>query len=90
MKHRDKSSFARVDHDPMRLTSFGDDSTETSFGDDSTEPPAPENFIDDALVDGGAEALKPCLSPVEMRTPTAAGGLLPAGAASTAMRTIFL
>ena len=41
----------------------------------------------DALVDKGAAAPKPCLSPVERHT-TAAGGLLPAGTASTAMRTI--
>ena len=165
-KHGDKSSFARVDHDPMRLTSFGDDSTElpapekivgdtlvdesvqapkpclslkhearqphlateadvelgtkarkrmedvsenrmkhgnkgfsarvdhdpihlTSFGDYSTEPPAPEKSIDDAPVDGGAERPKQCLPPVEMRMSAAAGGLLPPGAASTAMRTIF-
>ena len=77
--HRDKSSFARVDHDPMCLTSFGDD---------SSEPPA-LSCKDGALVDKGAEVPKPCLSHVEMRTPPVAGGLLPAGTASTAMRNIF-
>ena len=43
----------------------------------------------DALVDRGAEELRPCPSPAEMRTLTAAGGLLLAGTASTAMRTTF-
>ena len=38
---------------------------------------------DDAMVDRGAEAPKPCLSPEEMRTLTAADDLLPAGTAST-------
>ena len=32
---------------------------------------------------------KPCLSPVEMRTRTAAGGLLPAGKASTATKITY-
>ena len=59
-----------------------------SFGDDSTEPSALP-CRDDAMVDKDAEAPKLCLSPVEIRTPTAAGGLFPAGTASTAMRTIF-
>ena len=49
-KHGDKSSSARVDHDPMRLTSFGGD---------STEPPDPEKSIGDAMVDEGTEAPKP-------------------------------
>ena len=40
------SSSALVDHDPMRLTSFGDDSTE----------PLALPCRDDALVDGGTEA----------------------------------
>ena len=75
------SSSARVDHDPMHLTSFGDD---------FTEPPAPKNSIDDALIDKGAMQSTKAVSPtVEMRTPTAASGLLPASTASTAVRTIF-
>ena len=78
-KQGDNNSSARVDHDPMRLTSFGDD---------STEPPALP-CRDDALVDQGAEAPKPCLSPGEMRMTTTAGGLLPAGTVSSAMRAIF-
>ena len=79
-KHGDRSSSFRVDHDPMCMINFGDD---------STEPPAPKKSVGDALVDEGAEALKPCLLPVEMRTPTAAGGLLLTDTASAAMRTIF-
>ena len=51
-KHGDKSSSTRVDHNPIRLISFGDD---------TTEPPVPERSIRDALVDEGAEAPKPCL-----------------------------
>ena len=38
---------------------------------------------DAALVDKGAEAPKLCLSPVEVSTLTAAGGLLPASTATT-------
>ena len=44
---------------------------------------------DDALVNKDTAALKPCLSPVEMCTLTATGGLLPAGTASSATRTNF-
>ena len=79
-KHGDSCSAKKVDPDPMCLTSLGDD---------STGPPAFSCTTDDALVDNGAVTPKPCLSPVEMRTPTAAGGLHPDGTASTAMRTIF-
>ena len=53
-------------HDPMRLTSFGEQ--------DYTEPPALP-CRDDALVNQGQEVAKPCLSPVEMRKSTPAGGL---------------
>ena len=74
------SSSAPVDPDPMCLTSFGDD---------STGPPALPCSRDDILVDKGAAVPKPCLSLMDMRTLTAAGGLLPADIASTAMRTIF-
>ena len=61
----------------------------TSFGNDSTGPSALPYTRDDALVSNGASATEPCLSPAEMRTRTATGGLLPAGTASTATRTIF-
>ena len=59
----------------------------TSFGMTAEPPALPRR--DDVLVDKGAAAPKPCLSPVEMRTLKAIGGLLPAGTTSTAMRTIF-
>ena len=72
------STSAKVDGGPTRLTSLGM----------IAEPPALP-CRDDALVNKGAEAPKPCLSPMEVRTPTAAGSLLPAGTVSTAMKTIF-
>ena len=62
---------------------------QASFGYDSTEPPALPRCGDDAMVYKGAEAPKPCTSPEETRTLTAAGASLPVGTASTAMRTIF-
>ena len=74
------NSSAEVDPDPICLASFGDD---------STGPPALPCSRYDALVDNGAAAPKPCLSPVEMHTRTAAGGLFHAGTASTATRTTF-
>ena len=74
------NSSVKVDTDPMSLTSSGDD---------STEPPASPCSRDDTLVDNGAAVLNPRLSPVEMRTLTAADGLLPAGKASTATRIIY-
>ena len=77
---RDSSSANQVDPNQMCLTSFGDD---------FTGPPTLPCSRDDALVDNGAVAPKPCLSPVEMRTRTAAAGLLHAGTASTTMKTIF-
>ena len=42
---------------------------------------------DDLLVENGAAAPKSCLSPLEMRTPKAAGGLLLTGKAFAATRT---
>ena len=77
----DSSSTRRVDNGPTSLTSFGK----------IAEPPlAPETCIGDALVNKGAEAPKPHLPPVKVRMlSSAAGGLLPAGTASTAMSTLF-
>ena len=74
------NSSAKVDTDPMYLTSFGDD---------SIGPPALPCLRDDALVDKGAAAPKPCLSLIKMRMLTAAGDLLSASTASTAKKTIF-
>ena len=78
-KHGDSCSAKKVDPDPMCLTSFRDD---------STEPPALP-CRDDVLVNKGAAVPKPCLSPVEMRTLTAAGGLPPASTAFVVTRAIF-
>ena len=61
----------------------------TSFGDDSTKLQALPCSKDGATVDKGAAAPKPCLSPTEISTRIATGGLLSADTASTAMRTIF-
>ena len=60
----------------------------TSFGDDSTESPALSCRGDAMVDDKSAAAIRPCISPVEMRMLTAAGGLLPAGTASRATKTI--
>ena len=77
-KHNgDSCSAQRVDAGPTSLTSFGM----------KTEPPALPRR-DGLLVNKGAQAPKPCLSPLEMRTLTASGGLRSVGTASTAMRTI--
>ena len=50
------------------------------------EPPAIP-CRDDALVENGAAVPKSCLPSMELRSPTAAGGLLPTGEASIATRT---
>ena len=61
----------------------------TSSGDDFTGPPALLCSRDDALVGNGIATPKSRLSPLEMRTPTATGGLLPAVITSTAKRITF-
>ena len=78
-KHIWDTYFARrVDDDPTSLTIF-DKIAEL--------PMAPEKCIGDALVNKGA---KPHLPPVEVRMlSSATGGLLPAGTASIAIRTIL-
>ena len=78
--HGDSCSANRVDPDPIYSTSFGGD---------STGPLALPHSKDVALVGNGAAATKSCLSPFEMRSPTAAGCLLPAGMATTATSTTF-
>ena len=65
----------------------GGPKTSTCFG-VKAEPTA-LSCRDDVLVENGVAAPKSCLSPLEMRSPTAAGGLLPAGKASIATRTTF-
>ena len=59
----------------------------TSFG-IKTEPPALP-CRDDVLVEKGAAVPKSCLSPLEMSTSTAAGGLPPTDKTSTVTRTTF-
>ena len=68
--HGDSCSANRVDPDPM---------CSTSFGHDCTGPPALPCSREDVPVDNGAAAPKSFISPLEMRSPTAAGGLLPTG-----------
>ena len=76
----DSCSADRVDPDPM---------CSTSSGDDCTGPPAPPCSRENAPVDNRTAAPKSCLPLLEMRSPSAAGGLLPIGEASTATRTTF-
>ena len=79
-KHGGSCSANGVDPNPK---------SSTSFGDDFTGPPALPCSRVDALVGNGATAAKSCLSPLEMRTPTFAGGLLLTDTASKATRTTF-
>ena len=79
-KHGNSCSANRVDPDAMCSTSFSDDSTGLL---------ALSCSRDGALVGNGAAAPKSCLSPLQMRSPTTAGGLLPAGEASTTTRITF-
>ena len=78
VKHGDSCSAQRVQDGPKTSTCF----------DVKAEPPALP-CRDDVLVENGAAALKSYLPPLEMRSPTAAGGLLPTGEASVATRTTF-
>ena len=59
--------------------------TSITFGMEAEPPDLP--FRDDVLVEGGDAAPRSCLPSLEMRSPTAAGGLLPLGKASTATET---
>ena len=65
--HEDSCSVNRVDPTPK--------TTSISFGVKGDSPALP--CRDDVLVDNGAAAPKSCLSPLAMRTTTAASGLLP-------------
>ena len=77
--HGDSFSYSRVDPGPK--------TNSTSFG-VKIEPPALP-YRDDVVVDNGAAAPKSCLPPLEMRSPPAAGGLLPTGKTSRATHTTF-
>ena len=75
--HGDSCSTDWVDPDPMCFTSFGGD---------CTGPPAPPCLGENALVDNRAAAPESYLPSLEMRSPTATGGLLPTGEVFTATR----
>ena len=75
-KHGDSCSAKRVQAGPTSSTRSGV----------KAEPPALP-CRDEILVENGSAAPKSCISPLEMRTTTAVGGLLPAGTTSTATRT---
>ena len=77
-KHGDSSFPRRVQVGPISLTNFGM----------KAEPPAIPRR-DDVLVDNGVAAPKSRLSPLEMRTPTAAGSFLSTGKASTTTRITY-
>ena len=77
-KHGDRCSAKRVQDGPTCSTSFGV----------KAEPPSLP-CRDDVLVQNGATAPKLCISPLEMRTPTDASGLLPTDKTSTATRATF-
>ena len=77
--HGDSFSANRVDLDPE---------SSTSFSGDSTGPPTLPCSRDDAA--NGAAVPMSCLSPLKMRSPTAARGLLPTGKASTRRRLPFI
>ena len=59
--------------------------TSITFGVEAKPPDLP--CRDDALDEGGDAAPRSCLPSLEIRSPTATGGLLPTGEASTATRT---
>ena len=75
--HGDSFSSCRVDPGPK--------SNSTTFG-IMAEPPALP-CRDDVVVESGDAAPKSCLPSLEMRTTTAADGLLPTGKTSTATTT---
>ena len=77
-KHGDSCSSKRVQAGPTCSTNFGVEA----------EPPALP-CRDDVLVENCAAVPKSCLSPLEMRTPTAGGDLLPTEKTFTATRITF-
>ena len=79
-KHGESCSADRFDLDPM---------CSTSYGDDCTGPPAPPCSGENGLVDNGAAAPKSCLPSLQIRSPSAACGLLPTGETFTATKITF-
>ena len=76
--HGDSCTAQKVQDGPKTSTSFG-----------VKAKPLDLPSREDVLVENGAASLKSRLPPSEMRSPTAAGGFLPTGEASTATRTTF-
>ena len=77
--HGDSFSATRVDPGPK--------TNSTSFGMKAEPPVLP--CRDDVLVENGDASPKSCLPSLEMRSPSAAGGLLPTGKTSTATKITF-
>ena len=76
--HGDNFSTKRIRDGPKSSTTFGE----------KVEPPALP-CRDGVVVENGAAAPKSCLSPLEVRTRTTAGGLFSTGENSTATRITF-
>ena len=74
--HGDSFHACRADPGPKTSTNFGV----------KAEPPALP-YRDDVVVESGDAASKSYLPSLEMRSPTAAGGLVPTGETSTATET---
>ena len=74
-KHGDSCTAQKAQDGPKTSICFGA----------NVEPPALP-YRDDVAVENGAAAPKLCLSPLEMRTTTAGGGLLLTGETSTPTR----
>ena len=77
--HRDNVSARRTEPGPK--------TNSTSFG--MKAEPFALPCTDDVVVESGDAALRSCLPSLEMRSPTAAGGLLLAGNTSAATMTTF-
>ena len=78
MMHEDSCAAQRVQDGPKISTCFGV----------MAEPPALP-CRDDVVVENGAAAPKSCLPPLEMRSPTSAGDLLPTDITSAATKVTF-
>ena len=91
-KTRERTEGAATAVQAMRGDGFsarrvepGPNTNSTSFGVKDEHPAFP--CRDDVVVESGEAASKSCLPSLEMRSPTAAGGLVPTGEASTATET---
>ena len=88
-KTRERTENGAAAVQAMHGDGFSTNRGSTSFGGDSTGHPTLLCSRDDALVGNGAAALKSCISPLEVRSPSAAGSLLPTGKASSTTNIIF-